>query len=144
MNLPALKMNSQLIRSAHLHNIAMLEVDTLSHQLPEEADLGKRISAQGVSWRMVAENIGYGRDDPKQAALDLNRSMFAEQPPNDGHRRNILSDAKSHNHVRRWQDALLLEEEPATGMLSLTGSGSWFVGNMLSELADEAPASEGW
>jgi hypothetical protein len=42
---------------------------------------------------MVAENIGYGWGDARQAALDLNRSMFAEQPPNDGHRRNILSNA---------------------------------------------------
>jgi uncharacterized protein YkwD len=93
MNLPALKMNSQLIQSAHLHNIAMREANTLSHQLPGEADLGKRISAQGVNWSMVAENIGYGWGDARQAALDLNRSMFAEQPPNDGHRRNILSNA---------------------------------------------------
>jgi uncharacterized protein YkwD len=93
MNLPALKMDSRLIQSAHLHNIVMFQANTLSHQLSGEAGLGARISAQGVVWRMVAENIGYGWGDAMQTAVSLNKSMFAEQPPNDGHRQNILSSA---------------------------------------------------
>ncbi len=93
MNLPALQMSNALINSAHLHNLKMLAADQLSHQLPGEADLGTRISAQGVKWTIVAENIGYGFGDATQTAVSLNQSMFAEKPPNDGHRQNILSNA---------------------------------------------------
>ena len=93
MNLPALQMSNALINSAHLHNVAMFQANTLSHQLPGEADLGTRISAQGVKWMMCAENIGYGYGDTTQTAVSLNQSMFAETPPNDGHRQNILSNA---------------------------------------------------
>jgi uncharacterized protein YkwD len=89
--LPALIMSDALIRSAHKHNLAMLAAGQLSHQLPGEADLGTRITAQGVKWNMVAENIGYGFGDATQTAVSLNQSMFAEKPPNDGHRQNILS-----------------------------------------------------
>jgi uncharacterized protein YkwD len=89
--LSALVMSNALIQSAHKHNLAMLAVGQLSHQLPGEADLGTRITAQGVKWNMVAENIGYGFGDATQTAVSLNQSMFAEKPPNDGHRQNILS-----------------------------------------------------
>jgi uncharacterized protein YkwD len=88
---PALIMSNALIQSAHKHNLAMLAAGQLSHQLPSEADLGTRISAQGVKWNMVAENIGYGFGDATQTAVSLNQSMFAEKPPDDGHRQNILS-----------------------------------------------------
>ena len=91
--LPALTMSNALIQSAHKHNLAMLAADQLSHQLPGEDDLGTRISAQGVQWTMAAENIGYGFGDATQAAVSSNQSMFAETPPNDGHRKNILSSA---------------------------------------------------
>ncbi len=93
MNLPALQMSNALINSAHLHNVAMFQANTLSHQLPGEAALGTRITAQGVKWSMVAENIGYGYGDATQTAISLNQSMFAEKPPDDGHRQNILSNA---------------------------------------------------
>jgi uncharacterized protein YkwD len=89
--LPALIMSNALIQSAHKHNLAMLAAGQLSHQLPGEADLGTRISAQGVKWNMVAENIGYGFGDATQTAVSLNQAMFAEKPPDDGHRQNILS-----------------------------------------------------
>ncbi|MBA2391827.1 MAG: CAP domain-containing protein [Ktedonobacteraceae bacterium] len=89
--LPALVMSNALIQSAHKHNLAMLAAGQLSHQLPGEADLGTRITAQGVKWNMVAENIGYGFGGATQTAVSLNQSMFAEKPPNDGHRQNILS-----------------------------------------------------
>ncbi len=89
--LPALIMSNALIQSAHKHNLAMLAAGQLSHQLPGEADLGTRITAQGVKWNMVAENIGYGFGNATQTAVSLNQAMFAEKPPDDGHRQNILS-----------------------------------------------------
>jgi len=92
-NLPALQMSSALINSAHLHNLGMLAANQLSHQLPGEAALGTRITAQGVTWTFAAENIGYGFGDATKTAVSLNQSMFAEKPPDDGHRQNILSNA---------------------------------------------------
>jgi len=91
--LPALQMSTQLVNSAHKHNLAMQSANQLSHQLPNEPGLGTRISQEGVQWSFVGENIGYSSDylHPTKAATGLNQSMLNEQPPNDGHRRNILS-----------------------------------------------------
>ncbi|GCE12406.1 CAP domain-containing protein [Tengunoibacter tsumagoiensis] len=89
--LPAYTWSNQLVQSAHQHNINMVAANQLSHQLPGEASFGDRERQAGVNWFSAAENIGYGSGDPTKAAVGLNQSMFGEQPPNDGHRRNILS-----------------------------------------------------
>jgi uncharacterized protein YkwD len=97
--LPPYKLSSGLVASAHLHNVAMMPPSTcgLSHRCPGEADLGPRISAQGVKWRSAGENIGEsGRSANTDAAIlaaamGLTMAMYNEKPPNDGHRRNILS-----------------------------------------------------
>jgi uncharacterized protein YkwD len=91
--LAAFKWSKALVKSAHLHNILMLRDNTLSHQLPGEAGLLTRIQAQGISGSFFAENIGYGWGSAAKAANGLNVSMFAEKPPDDGHRLNILSKA---------------------------------------------------
>lgn len=91
--LPALQWSDALVRSAHLHNILMFQANTLSHQLAGEADLFTRINAQGIAGNQFAENIGYGWGSAVQAATGLNAWMFAETPPDDGHRLNILSRA---------------------------------------------------
>jgi uncharacterized protein YkwD len=89
---PALQWNSKLVQSAHQHNLAMAAANQLSHQLPGEADFGTRERNAGVNWTAAAENIGYSSGGNAQSeAVNLNASMFAEQPPNDGHRVNILS-----------------------------------------------------
>jgi uncharacterized protein YkwD len=96
--LPAYKLSNGLIASAHAHNLQMLKSGCgLSHRCPGEADLGPRISAQGVKWRSLGENIGYsGPNANTQAAIlsaakGITMSMYNEKPPNDGHRKNILS-----------------------------------------------------
>lgn len=53
-----LRWNRQLQTSAHQHNLAMAQVNTLAHQLPGENDLGRRESAAGVAWWWAGENIG--------------------------------------------------------------------------------------
>jgi uncharacterized protein YkwD len=91
-----LQWNSALQISAQRHNQAMSHADTLTHQAPGEADLGTRESSAGVSWWWAAENIGVSSELTEQAALGLEAAMVNEQPPNDGHRQNILSgDADS-------------------------------------------------
>ena len=86
-----LKWNAGLQASAQRHNQAMANSNTLSHQVPGEAGLGDRETNAGVFWWWAAENIGYSSSLTEQAALDLESAMVNEQPPNDGHRQNILS-----------------------------------------------------
>ncbi len=47
---------------------------------------------------------------------------------------SLFADPLKQALLRDWQDSLLLAPDPETGNLRLTGNGSWFVGNMISEL----------
>jgi uncharacterized protein YkwD len=71
----------------------MQSANQMSHQLPNEPDLGTRVSQAGVNWSSAGENIGYSTDylHPTTAATGLDQDMLNEQPPDDGHRQNILS-----------------------------------------------------
>ena len=89
--LPALRSNAKLVAAAHAHNLKIAAADQLSHQLPGEAGLGERISAAGYSWSAVGENVGVSTDRSPAGVLSLQDLMYNETPPNDGHRRNILS-----------------------------------------------------
>jgi len=89
--LPALKLSSKLISSAHTHNLAMAKANTLSHQLGGEAALGSRVSAAGYEWSMVGENIAYNSDRSEGGVLAVQKAMYNEKPPDDGHRQNILN-----------------------------------------------------
>jgi uncharacterized protein YkwD len=89
--LPAVRWSAGLSRSAHLHNLAMAAADQLSHQLPGEASLGARISAQGVQWTWAAENVALSSNLSAAGALGLEQNMVKEAPPNDEHRLNILT-----------------------------------------------------
>ncbi|HET6758485.1 MAG TPA: CAP domain-containing protein [Propionibacteriaceae bacterium] len=91
--LPALKMNSKLVDAAHTHNLAMAKANTLSHQLSGEASLGSRISAVGYRWGAVGENIAYNSDRSQSGVLAVQKAMYNEKPPDDGHRRNILNNS---------------------------------------------------
>jgi len=95
-NLPPLAWEPRLERSAHQHNLVMTAGCGLMHQCPNEPDLGTRISQQGLQWRTVGENIGEGgpvssNDDAWNMVLMIHQGMMAEKPPDDGHRRNLLS-----------------------------------------------------
>jgi uncharacterized protein YkwD len=94
--LRALSLDSKLSKASALHNQRMIGGCGLSHQCPGEGGIGDRFSAQGVQWRSAGENIGFGSAGGSDAAVvkaanGLTDSMLAEKPPNDGHRRNLLS-----------------------------------------------------
>ncbi len=92
MGLPPYTWSAALARGARLHNMRMVAYGQLSHQCPGEPDLGIRITKDGLAWRAAGENIGWSNyPDPQQGVLSNHQAMMAEQPPNDGHRRNILS-----------------------------------------------------
>ena len=89
--LAPLKWDTALVNSAHQHNLAMQAANTLSHQLPGEANLGARETQQGINWTFAAENIGVTTDQSENGALALHQAMMNEKPPDDGHRQNILT-----------------------------------------------------
>jgi uncharacterized protein YkwD len=86
-----LQMNWRLRLSAHRHNLHMAKANTMSHQLPNEPFFATRISNAGYKWRAAGENIGWNSLTSKAGLLSLERAMYHEVPPNDGHRVNILS-----------------------------------------------------
>jgi uncharacterized protein YkwD len=88
--LPALRWSDKLYYSAHRHDLQMGQQNTLSHQLPGEASLGDRVTVF-YAWSSCGENIGWNGLRTQAGALALETSMYNETPPNDGHRRNILS-----------------------------------------------------
>jgi uncharacterized protein YkwD len=90
-HLPALRMKTALINSAYQHNVDMAAHNTMSHQLPGEKSLGSRIDAAHYNWCTAGENVGYTSDMTGPGARVLERIMYNEKAPNDGHRLNILS-----------------------------------------------------
>ena len=95
LHIPVLWWGVRITNSAYLHSLKMDQFNTMSHQLPGEAPLGTRISAQGVAWTWVGENVGEAYSSSSTAsaltaaALSLETLMMTEVYP--GHRENILS-----------------------------------------------------
>jgi uncharacterized protein YkwD len=94
--LPALTWDLRLERSARQHDLVMASGCGLKHQCPNEPDPATRISQQQVQWQTVGENIGEGgpvssSDSAWNMVLMIHHAMMAEKPPDDGHRRNLLS-----------------------------------------------------
>jgi len=100
--LSALTVTAGLEASSARHNQLMASGCGLSHQCPGEASLGARETAAGVIWTTAGENIGEGGPVADtaaaiaQMAVGLTQSMLNEQPPDDGHRMNILSSTFTH------------------------------------------------
>lgn len=62
------------------------------HFVPPGTTPASRMAAAGVSFSWHGENIGMaGQGTDLQKVMWLFNIMMAEQPPNDGHRQNILS-----------------------------------------------------
>ncbi|MGW7004718.1 CAP domain-containing protein [Streptomyces sp. NPDC054933] len=109
--LPAYTITAGLTRSAEAHNQVMAGGCGLSHQCSGEASLGDRETAAGVQWNSAGENIGEGgpvstaSQDIAAMAVSLTQGMLDEQPPNDGHRQNILSSGFTHIGIAVHRDA---------------------------------------
>jgi uncharacterized protein YkwD len=94
--LPAYTLSTSLSKASALHNQRMIDGCGLQHQCSGESGIGDRFSAQGVRWTAAGENIGFGSSGSGRSAMidtanGLTDSMLAEKPPNDGHRKNLLS-----------------------------------------------------
>ena len=109
--LPPLTITAGLDSSASAHNLTMAGGCGLSHQCPAEPDLGARETAAGVVWSACGENIGEGGPVANtgaaiaQMAVSLTQDMLNEKPPDDGHRRNILSSSYTHIGVAIHRDS---------------------------------------
>jgi uncharacterized protein YkwD len=105
-HLPALLWDARLQQSARAHNRAMANSNTLSHQIDAEPSLGSRESAAGMQWTYAAENIGWTTERSLAGVLDIEARMLTENPPNDAHRRNILSRQAQSLGVDVYYDAV--------------------------------------
>jgi uncharacterized protein YkwD len=83
----------------------MARANTMSHQLPGEPSLGPRVLRAGYRYRMAGENIGYDGSLTLSGLLYLERFMYHETPPNNGHRLNILSPYYRHVGIDVYYDA---------------------------------------
>lgn len=90
-HLKPVTMRPQLIASARSHNLAMARANVMSHQVYGEKSLGSRIDATGYHWLWAGENIGWNSDMTSAGVLMLQKAMYNERPPENGHRLNILS-----------------------------------------------------
>lgn len=109
-SLPPLAWEPRLERSARQHDLVMATGCGLMHQCHNEPDLGTRISNQGVQWQTVGENIGEGgpissNDVAWNIVSMIHQGMMAEKPPDDGHRRNLLSKDFHHIGISIYFDA---------------------------------------
>ena len=108
--LPPLTVTSGLDASASAHNLKMAGGCGLTHECPGEPAIGARETAAGVSWTAAGENIGEGGPMPDtaaamaQMAVTLTQDMLNEQPPDDGHRLNILSSTFTHIGIAVYRD----------------------------------------
>jgi uncharacterized protein YkwD len=109
--LPALTITSGLETTSSAHNLLMADGCGLSHQCPGEPAIGQRETNAGIDWTAAGENIGEGGPvaDTTAAiasmAVGLTQSMLNEQPPNDGHRLNILSTSYTHIGIAVYRDS---------------------------------------
>ena len=108
--LPAYTITAGLTTSAGRHNSAMAGGCGLSHQCPGEPPLGNRETDAGVDWSIAGENVGEGGqvsgspDAIAHMARELTSAMLNERPPDDGHRKNILSSAFHHIGIAIFRD----------------------------------------
>ncbi|HZS75263.1 MAG TPA: CAP domain-containing protein [Ktedonobacteraceae bacterium] len=106
--LPAYTRNTTLDSGARQHSIKMSQCG-LSHQCPGEPAPCDRVTQEGVTWNYCGENVGeYGPVNASTAwngVQALETAMLNEKPPDDGHRRNLLSTNFHHIGIGIYIDA---------------------------------------
>ena len=104
--LRAYGLNGTLSAGAHLHSQKM-SVCGMSHQCPGEDEPCTRVSNEGISWTSCGENVGYTSPNPTAwtGVKRIEQNMLAEQPPDDGHRQNLLSTSFTHVGIGIYIDA---------------------------------------
>jgi len=81
----ALSCDEGLAELARAHSADMCRRDYFAHRTPDGLSPGDRMSAAGLSFRTVGENIAWGQE----TAAEVHQSWMSSP----GHRQNILSGA---------------------------------------------------
>jgi uncharacterized protein YkwD len=92
--LPAYTWDDKIATVSRQHSVTMGQGCGLSHQCSGEPDPCQRLSNAGIQWMACGENVGYTTPTPdawSAVKTNIEQGMLSEQPPNDGHRRNLLS-----------------------------------------------------
>jgi uncharacterized protein YkwD len=107
--LPAYHWNATLAKGASAHSKLMAQPSCgLSHQCPGEPNPCQRITNEGISWMACGENAGYTTPTPNAwtaIKVNIEQGMLNEQPPDDGHRLNLLSSVFRQIGVGIYIDA---------------------------------------
>lgn len=118
-HLRPLHLHGYLTRAATAHNLKMATYNTLSHQLPGEYRLSLRITSAGFKplvW--YGENIAWTSVISRSGALALEKKMYDERYPANGHRLNILNSHYTYVgvaiHVDRTHNKLWLTTDFAS------------------------------
>ncbi|BBH68517.1 hypothetical protein ACTI_52020 [Actinoplanes sp. OR16] len=74
---------SRLEAAAQKHSQLQADQNTMSHQLPGEASMGDRVTAEGYRWRSVGENVAAGYTSAE--------SVMEGWMNSPGHKANILN-----------------------------------------------------
>lgn len=91
----AYTLNSTLSNGARAHSQTMADGCGMQHQCSGEPDPCQRVTNEGISWTSCGENIGYSPPNPTNwgGVQSIDQLMINEQPPDDGHRQNLLSSS---------------------------------------------------
>ncbi|MGH2479521.1 MAG: CAP domain-containing protein [Ktedonobacteraceae bacterium] len=100
-------LNSTMSNGARQHDVTMSGSCGMQHQCPVEPDPCQRVSSEGISWTSCGENIGYTSPNPTAWAgvRQIDQEMLNEQPPDDGHRLNLLNSSYHRVGVGIYIDA---------------------------------------
>ena len=79
---------TRLHRAAQKHSERQAKQNTMSHELPGEAAMGDRVTAEGYRWGGVAENVAAGYRTPAAVMTGWMNSA--------GHKANILNCGYEH------------------------------------------------
>jgi coproporphyrinogen III oxidase-like Fe-S oxidoreductase len=93
---------------------------------------------QGVNAQFPGLEGGLRRNDLENRLQPLTIALMAGSVPP-----SLFADPASQALLPRWRESRLLVDDPQTGNLWLTSSGSWFLGNMISQLIDQNHVLEG-
>jgi uncharacterized protein YkwD len=86
--------DGQLCHVARLHSEKMGRLNYFDHEDPDGTDLLDRVSAEGIMWRSLGENIAYNQGYGNPASLAVDQWMHSPQ-----HRANILRRNFTHSAI---------------------------------------------
>lgn len=106
--LSAYVLNGTLSAGARQHSVRMATSGCgLSHQCSGEPSPCQRVTNEGITWTSCGENVAYSSPNPTAWAgvQGVEQDMLNEQPPDDGHRLNLLSTSYHRVGVGIYIDA---------------------------------------